>query len=359
MRNVLSCATMALALLTSDAAAQSLDAPARLMLFGEATFTETERELPDGFSLGQVVGHLNATLAPRLLVFAEGTLTPTGGSPAATLERLIVRYDHRDWLKVSVGRYHTPISWWNTAYHHGSWLQTSIARPRMVRYGTPLVPVHFNGLLAEGTGHTGPLIIGYEAGVGNGRQGNPALPGDAGDDDGSLALVGGLRLRTLAIPGAQVGVNLYADNVDAPLGDVDERILSGHVAFQRQIELIAEYMLIRHSREAAAAAEDEFDTSAWYVHLGYRLPPSLLGLRPYVRVERIDPDPADPAWQAIALVYDAWIAGIRWDFTDFAALKVEYRDEELAAADEGQSLLLNASFVIPNLLGGGRAGASH
>ena len=41
------------------------------------------------------------------------------------LERLIIRYDLNDYFKVSFGRYHTPINYWNTAYHHGAWLQTS------------------------------------------------------------------------------------------------------------------------------------------------------------------------------------------------------------------------------------------
>lgn len=360
MRNVLFCATMALALLTTDAGAQSRDVPVRVMLFGDATFTETERNTSDGFSLGQVVGHMNASLAPKLLVFAEATLTPTNGTPFATLERLIVRYDHRDWLKVSAGRYHTPIGWWNTAFHHGSWLQPSIARPQMVRFGTPLVPIHFLGVLAEGAAHTGPLVLAYEAGLGNGRQPNPALPGDAGDDDGSLALVGGVGLRSTAVPGAEFGVHAYRDNVD-DFQQIDERILSAHVAFQRELEFIAEYMIVRHTPQDGAFVDEDFDTKAWYVHLGYRLPARMLGLRPYLRLEKVDPAPT-PVSIFPVLTYDAVIGGVRWDFADYAAIKAEYRNEEVPPAgdgrEDGQSLLLNVSFVIPNLLGGG-TGAGH
>ena len=362
MRILLTGALAALIAMPGAASAQSADTPVRLMLFGDATFTETERDVPDGFSLGQVVGHMSATLSPRLFAFVEGTLTPTSTSPAATLERVIVRYEVADWLKLSAGRYHTPVSWWNSGYHHGSWLHSSIGRPRLVAFGTWVVPVHFLGILAEGALHTGPLIVAYEAGTGNGRQMNPTVPGDAGDDDGALALVGGLRLRTLALPGAEIGVHAYQDQVSDGVGThVDERIYSAHVALQGEIELFAEYLLIRHEAPISLDFESGwFDTHAGYVHVGVRLPGPLHDLRAYARYERVSPEPGDPFFEREAAPvadadYESVIAGLRWDFSTFAALKAEYRDERATRSgepDDGRSLLLNVSFVIPNLLGG-------
>ena len=121
MRIIPSGVVLALVLMQGPLAAQTLDVPVRLMVFGDATFTETERDrIGDGFSLGQVVAHTNASLSPKLLVFAEGTLTSTPGGAVATLERLIVRYDFNDHFKLSGGRYHNPASYWNTTYHHGA-----------------------------------------------------------------------------------------------------------------------------------------------------------------------------------------------------------------------------------------------
>jgi len=332
---------------------QSSELPVRVMLFGDATFTETERDQSEGFSLGQVVGHMNAALSPRLAVFVEGTLTPTSSNPSATLERVILRYDFHDWLKLSAGRYHNPVSWWNTAFHHGSWLQPSIARPRMVAFGSPLIPIHFLGLLAEGALHAGPLVLVYEGGVGNGRQDDIALTGDAGDDDSHLALVGGLRLRTLTTHGAEIGVHAYADETEVPL-PWTERMLSAHVAIERPLELIGEYVLIRHEPGQAATPGPARDTHAWYAHAGLRLPAPLASLRPYGRWERIEPAANDPIFTPdLVPEYEALIAGLRWDFSAFAAIKVEYRHEELGPDDRGASLLVNASFVVPNLLGGG------
>jgi hypothetical protein len=161
-------------------------------------------------------------------------------------------------------------------------------------------------------------------------------------------------------------VHVYDDGVDvAGFGfapeRVDERILSAHAAFQRDVELIAEFIRITHEHDIEPVA-GSYDTNAWYVHVGYRLPPSLLGLRPYVRYEQIDDPEANDVLFAPSLGYTALVGGVRWDFSDFAALKAEYRDEEVSVAgneDDGRSLLLNASFVIPNLFGSGSQGAGH
>ena len=112
-----------------------------------------------GFSEGQFVLHFASALSPRVNFFGELSLSPRAdagtGSPAATgfnaeVERAIIRFDHSDHLKVSFGRYHTPINWWNTAFHHGAWLQTTISRPEMTQFGGRFIPVHFLGGLIEG-----------------------------------------------------------------------------------------------------------------------------------------------------------------------------------------------------------------
>src|SRR5260221_286405 len=79
------------------------------------------------------------------------------------------------------GRSHPAVGYWNTAFHHGQWLQTSVNRPEMVKFGGQFLPVHFVGLLAEGSVGSGGLSVRYHAGIGNGRGLNIARGGDAGD----------------------------------------------------------------------------------------------------------------------------------------------------------------------------------
>src|SRR5258707_10325413 len=84
---------------------------------------------------------------------------------------------------MSFGRYHTPVGYWNTAFHHGAWLQTTITRPDIVRFGGTFIPIHFVGFLAEGNIPSGGAGLSYNVGVGNGRGNVIFRPGDAGDNN--------------------------------------------------------------------------------------------------------------------------------------------------------------------------------
>lgn len=50
-----------------------------------------------------------------------------------------------------VGRFHSPSSYWNAAYHHGQYLQTSVTRPLIARFEDEggIVPTHVTGLMLE------------------------------------------------------------------------------------------------------------------------------------------------------------------------------------------------------------------
>ena len=65
------------------------------------------------------------------------------------LERLHLRWtSHGFWIEA--GRSHTDFGYWNLAYHHGKWLQLTIARPRIVQFEDSggLLPIHWIGVQA-------------------------------------------------------------------------------------------------------------------------------------------------------------------------------------------------------------------
>ena len=104
--------------------------------FGDVNFSPVNRRTaPRNFDLGQFVLHVTSQLSSRVTLLGEISFSARSdagtGSPAAPgfnveIERMILRFDHSDRLRVSFGRYHTPINYWNTAFHHGQWLQTTI-----------------------------------------------------------------------------------------------------------------------------------------------------------------------------------------------------------------------------------------
>jgi len=67
------------------------------------------------------------------------------------VERLQFGWQAGEATRVWLGRVHTPGSYWNTQYHHGQFLQTSIARPSIDAYedGGGVLPMHLSGVLIE------------------------------------------------------------------------------------------------------------------------------------------------------------------------------------------------------------------
>ena len=70
-----------------------------------------------------------------------------------------------------MGRYHTSIGYYNTAYHHGKWFQTAVGRPFLFRFEDEggILPIHNVGVSVQGRIPSGKLGLNYVAEMGNGR----------------------------------------------------------------------------------------------------------------------------------------------------------------------------------------------
>jgi hypothetical protein len=301
--------------------------------FADIDFSAQDRsEGPRGFSEGQFTLHLASALSPRVAFFGELTFTPradagTGNPPApgfnAEVERAIIRFDQSDLLKVSFGRYHTPINWWNTAFHHGQWLQTTISRPEMVQFGGKFIPVHFVGALAEGVLPSGGWNLNYQAGIGNGRGSIISRAGDAGDNNNRPAWLLNVFAKPDRAFGLQVGGSVYIDRVTvAGRPEFDERITSAHAAWQREDpEIIAEIADVHHEQIGGSLSTSNL---AYYVQGAYRLPSSARLWKPYYRFEHIDIDSNDVVFAGVPNL-DGSTIGVRYDISTYAAIKSEIR----------------------------------
>lgn len=343
---------------TSPAGTTLFSPTVHAMFFGDASYVATERVIPSGFVMGQAVGHLIASLTDRLAFFGEVTLSSQPTGYTVELERSMLRYDVNDALKLSGGRYHTPVGYWNTAFHHGTWLQTTVARPEMVKYGSQFIPTHFVGAMAEGNVPVGELGLGYMLGVGNGRASTISRAGDAGDPNSGRAITAAVSARPAALFGLQLGGGYYRDRVTPATGAAaNEGISSAYVAWQHESpEFIAEYADVRHT---PAAGGSTADNHAFYVQLAYRLPGAAHQFKPYARSEKLVTSSGDVIFAPLALGYTGTLGGVRYDFAPFAALKAEFRREQFQGKEWTKSFYLNVSFTIPNLIGGDSEPMAH
>lgn len=309
-----------------------------LKLAGFSDFNFSSTDAPgakSGFNEGQFVLHISSALSSRVSYFGEVSMTARTdagtGSPAVTgfnveVERSIIRFDQSDYFKISFGRYHTPINYWNTEFHHGAWLQTSISRPEMAQFGGRFIPVHFVGALVEGAVPAAGLNLNYNVGVGNGRGTIISRDGDAGDSNSNKAWLATLFIKPDKLYGLQTGGSVYHDKVTLPNGkDTYELITAGHLVWAKENpEFIAEFANINHE---PAGGSHETNSQAFYAQVAYRLPSWGRLWKPYYRYEFIHAPATDPVFSVQGFPnLSGSTFGVRYDISTFAAIKGEYRN---------------------------------
>ena len=291
--------------------------------FADADFSSTDRKgATSGFNLGQFDLHLASALSRKISYFGEITVNAHPTDYTIEMERSFIRYDYNDYFKISFGRFHTPIGYWNTAFHHGAWLQTSIDRPFFVKVGGTFTPLHFVGALAEGNIPSGGLGLGYNVGIGNGRGGTISRPGDAGDINSNRAWVAKVFARPAKAYGLEVGGSFYRDKITLPSGlNYREWIGTGYVVWTKGApEFLAEFDNVNHRNIVTNAVSN---SNASYVQVGYRLPWSERELKPYYRFEYTHMPLSEQVFTYQPQVES--IFGLRYDISNFAAFKSEYR----------------------------------
>lgn len=304
------------------------------------------RNSNSGFSEGQFVLHFTSALADRISFFGEFSLTArNAGTFAPTVERTIIRYDHNNLVQISLGRYHTPINYWNTAFHHGQWLQTTVARPDVTRFGGNFIPVHFVGALLEGSHPAGGLNFNYKAGIGNGRENAISQPGDAGDFNNNRAWLASVFLRPDRFYPLQIGGAYYRDKIrQTTFREQSEAISTVHIAYtSERPEVIAEFTNVYYRDYAT---QRTFNSQAWYAQVAYRLPWWNERAKPYFRYEDLATDRTDPVFATTQFARKGTITGLRWDFSELVALKGEWRHQRDNTLGYVDSLFSQVSFAF-------------
>src|SRR6202035_537430 len=132
--------------------------------FGEVDYKVLNQRMPElgtyGFVPGShgnfYTGDFDLLLTSRLtdkasvlaeMVFGEGDAQKFD----VDLERVLLKYDYNDHLKLSFGRYHTGIGYYN--FNSGSWLQTTADRPLIMEFANEggLLPTQAVGVSVTGT----------------------------------------------------------------------------------------------------------------------------------------------------------------------------------------------------------------
>jgi hypothetical protein len=326
------------------------DAPAEPSLsllvraFGSVDWAATEKpETPNSFALGQFDLFVTGAINDRVSVLAEIVLEASGAdtSVVTDLERLQLTFHLDDALQLSAGRYHSGIGFYNTAFHHGSYFETPIGRPRVFDFEDEggVLPVHDVGISARGTvPHTGSALR-YLAEVGNGRSWVEAESAEGDDQNGAKATNVGLSLRPDRWRGLEVGASFYRDQIrDADGSDVRLRIPAAYAVYRSGgAELMAEWLRLSYRTDENGTARSTG---------GYIQASRASGkVRPYYRFDRLAIDPLSPFIGGLESTR-SHTAGLRVDPAMWVGLKAQYERSDEGALRGIDTLRTQLVFVF-------------
>jgi len=291
--------------------------------FGSVDWVAAQRsETPNSFFLGQLALFVNASINDRVSVLAELVVEASAATTKVTadLERLQLTYRMNDYLNISAGRYHTGIGFYNAAFHHGSYFETAVGRPRIFRFedeGGPL-PIHEVGLSVRGKVPKTDSALHYVAEVGNGRRWADAANQEGLDQNRAKSTNIGLSLRPESWRGAEVGASFYRD--DVPVGtepSVEHHIAAVYGVYRMPAtEFMAEWLRLSYRHADSVTHYDN--------HGGYVQASRAFGkVRPYYRYDRLDINPDTPFIGDFGSSIKH-VVGVRLDPIPWVGIKSQY-----------------------------------
>ncbi len=290
---------------------------------------------------GADVGELDFFLTPRLgsrtrALFELNFEVGSDGSVGVDLERAQLGYQFADSATVWLGRFHTPYGYYNTAFHHGQQIATSLRRPRFIDFEDHggIMPAHTVGAWLTGSERVGDEKVTYDVFIGNSQRIQSGIldMNNAGNTHGSTIVGGNLGLLLSgALDGLKVGVDVFQTRIEdedrLPAYVVTRlRSYGAYAAYDTDSwEDIAEFHVF--SNQDLTGHTGTHHSDAGFVQMGYRAG----RYTPYARYERGAFQQSDDffAAQASGSSYYRTALGLRFDVDLVSSLKLELAETHL------------------------------
>ena len=331
-------ALFGLVLISGIPAAQAVDFGA----FGDVSYQgTTEKQTADSFVQGQFDLYTTQKIDPQTKVFVEMVFEADETNHyGLDLERLNITRQLTPGFSVAWGRFHTPIGYWNTAYHHGALIQDTVLRPTFLDFedgSGAIFPTHIIGIMADGKVSTGGGDLNYMLAVGNGSSINTDTPGateidvhNVVDTQDKKMFVGAVNYNLSSVP-LRVGVfALHDPFAESGTGSFSGAVTNGDLIgmsvwgadvhyVSHGFDMIAEDYNISNKDKVGNAGTNK--ASAWYVQFGYRVTDKF---KPVYRYESVDYAAKDPYFQYLGTPEGhRHVVDLRYDLDDTNALKLE------------------------------------
>lgn len=252
-----------------------------------------------------------------------------------------------------VGRFHTPLGFWNSEHHHGAFMQTTISRPSILDFedDSGMLPTHITGMLAEGSLDHGHGSINYAFGIGQGPELESELvPVNILEFRNGGKLAGSARLsyRPLDVNASELGAFAGYANIPvigSPINEVDQTVAGVFYNWESgELRLLGEFFYVINRLDSPASAKNS-DFRAGYLQAEYQIHDSwtvfgrLEGTADAKNNAYLDLNPEFMAERAMV--------GARFEASSRQALKLELSRNETQDDTRFNQLDLQWSMVYP------------
>jgi len=227
----------------------------------------------------------------RINIFIDLVFEYVDTAYISDLERMYIGYDVNEYLQTTFGKFHTPIGYWNNAFHHGLQLQTSILRPKFLNFNDEggILPVHTLGILASADINdfsyriyisTGSSIVSKET---NSSITNNGIitPNESGAHNGDKLY--GINLSYYVMEDIKMGIHSFYQRVSIFNNRSTDVFMYGAYLFTEfdSLEFSTETYLFSNKNNSGSLSSEILNSNATYAQIAY----DFNGLKPYARVE--------------------------------------------------------------------------
>lgn len=286
------------------------------------------------FTTGSFDLYFTKGIGDKFTMLTELLFETDGSEFTFDLERLQLNYEHNAYLNATMGKFHTPYGYYNTAFHHGVQLQTAILRPRFLAFEDK------GGVM---TAHSVGIDINseleyfkYNVYIANGASIEPAADTPEGNMQGGMVITNngdhqhkgkliGLNLAyiyedlKMGIHGYTQDVKIYGDR------ESDVQMYGAYMAYDDDtLEILAESYFFSNLNVSDTTNTKRLDSMALFAQVAY----NFNGITPYMRFEYTDYNQEDLYFLSqrdyAGDSYSRTAIGVRYDADDDIAIKLGY-----------------------------------
>jgi hypothetical protein len=292
-------------------------------------FAELATGHTNTFALGELDFFLTDQISKKFSFLAETAVSgcPYGCSGATNeygieVERLMLTYKPSEYFQISFGRFHSMIGYYDLAYHHATWLQTTVERPFLFAFEDHggILPIHNVGVSTQGKLPSGSWNLHWGFETGNGRASNnlfeEPVQNNVAENNGKTFDFAAWAKPDWA-PGMEFGASVYHDRLyPANATRIGQTISSAHVVYNRSGNEFLNEIVIEDNNLLDAHAT--IHTTGFYSEISHRM----AMVRPYFRYEYLNVNQRDPIFGFYGR-RSGPLGGVRWNAGEFTAFKLQ------------------------------------